>query len=70
MARITSVNILSRFSVTIDGVRLAIGFINHLQIVTTAKCSTVTDFHTTNHSTLIYCLFPQVFTIRFLETDL
>jgi hypothetical protein len=31
---------------------LVIGFINHLQVVTTTKYNTVTDFHITNHSTL------------------
>jgi hypothetical protein len=45
--------ILSRVSVTRDEFGLVIGFINHLQVVTTTKYNTVTDFHTTNHSTLI-----------------
>jgi hypothetical protein len=36
------------------GFRLVIEFINHLQVVTTTKYNTVTHFHTTNHSTLIF----------------
>jgi hypothetical protein len=35
------------------GFGLAIGFIDHLQVVTTNKYNTVTDFHTTKHFTLI-----------------
>jgi hypothetical protein len=34
-----------------------IGFINHLQVETTTKYSTVTDFHTTDHSTLIFSVY-------------
>jgi hypothetical protein len=33
---------------------LVIGFIDHLQIVTTNKCNTVTEFRTTKHSTLTF----------------
>jgi hypothetical protein len=47
-------NVLSRVLVTKDGILIVIGFINHLQVVTTTKYNTVTDFHTTNHSTLIF----------------
>jgi hypothetical protein len=39
------------------GFRLVIGFINHLQVVTTSTCNTVTDFHTTNHSMLIFSVY-------------
>jgi hypothetical protein len=35
------------------GFGLVIGFINHLQVVTTINYNTVPDFHTTDHSTLI-----------------
>jgi hypothetical protein len=38
---------------------LVIGFINHLQVVTITKYNTVTDFHITNHSTLIYSVYFQ-----------
>jgi hypothetical protein len=31
--------------------------INHLQIVTTTKYNTVTDFHTTNHSTPFFSVY-------------
>jgi hypothetical protein len=33
--------------------RLVIGFINHLEVVTTINYNTVPDFYTTEHSTLI-----------------
>jgi type IV secretory pathway TrbD component len=39
------------------GFGLVIGFINHLQVVTTTKYNTITDFHTTNHSTLIFSVY-------------
>jgi hypothetical protein len=39
------------------GFGLVIGFINHLQVVTTNKYNTVTDFHTTDHSTLIFSVY-------------
>jgi hypothetical protein len=39
------------------GLGSVIGFINHLQVVTTTKYNTVTDFHNTNHSTLIYSVY-------------
>jgi hypothetical protein len=44
--------ILPRILVTIDGVSIVIGFIDHVQVVTTNECNTVADFHTANHSTL------------------
>jgi hypothetical protein len=36
-----------------DGVRLVIGFIGHLQVVTTINFNAITYFHTTKHSTLL-----------------
>jgi hypothetical protein len=45
-------SILSCVLVTKTGFGLVIGFINHLQVVTTTDSRTVLDFHTTNHSTL------------------
>jgi hypothetical protein len=48
------VYILLRVLVTEDGFGLIISFINHLQVVTTTKYNTITAFHTTNHSTLIF----------------
>jgi hypothetical protein len=36
---------------------MVIGFINHLQVVTKTKYNIVTDFHTTNHSTLIFSVY-------------
>jgi hypothetical protein len=57
--------------VTRMGFGLVIGFISHLQLVTTITYNTVTDFHSIKHSTPIFSvLFPLVFTIRFLATDL
>jgi hypothetical protein len=46
-------SILSRVTVTKDGVRIGNRFIKNLQIVTTNNYNTVTDFHTTKHSTLL-----------------
>jgi hypothetical protein len=34
-------------------------FIEHSQVVITTKYNTVTDFHTTNHSSLIYSVYFQ-----------
>jgi hypothetical protein len=34
-------------------------FIDNLQVVITTKYNTVTAFHTTNHSTLIYSVYFQ-----------
>jgi hypothetical protein len=51
--------ILSHVSVTKEGFRLVIGFINHVHVVTTTKYNTVTDFHTTNYSTLFSVYFYQ-----------
>jgi hypothetical protein len=39
------------------GFGLVIGFINHLEVVITTKYNTVTDFHTTHHSTLIHSVY-------------
>jgi hypothetical protein len=36
---------------------LIIGFIDHLQVVTTINCNFVTDFHTKKHSTLISSVY-------------
>jgi hypothetical protein len=35
------------------GFGLVIGFIGYLQVVTTTNYTTLTDFHTTKHSTLL-----------------
>jgi hypothetical protein len=44
--------LLSHVLVSKTGFGLVIGFINHLQVVTTINYHTVPEFHTTNHSTL------------------
>jgi hypothetical protein len=36
---------------------LAIGFITHLQVVTTNNYNIVTDFHTTKYSTLLSSVY-------------
>jgi hypothetical protein len=57
--------------VTETGFGLVIGFINRLQVATTITYETVPDLH--NLQALCYnllSLFPLVFTIRSLETDL
>jgi hypothetical protein len=53
------------------GFGLVIGFIDHFQVVTTNNYTTVTDFphFKALHANLI-SLFPLIFTIRFLATDL
>jgi hypothetical protein len=51
--RVEKRSILSRVTATKDGDRIVIGFINHLQVVTATNYNTVTDFHTTKHSTLL-----------------
>jgi hypothetical protein len=64
-------NVLSRVLVTATGFGLVIGFINHSQVVTTINYNTVPDLH--NLQSLhynLFKLFPLVFTIRFLATDL
>jgi hypothetical protein len=57
--------------VTATGFGLVIGFINSLQLVTTNNYNTVPDLHNLQslHFNLL-SLFPLVFTIRFLATDL
>jgi hypothetical protein len=63
--------LLSRITVIKTGFALVIGFINHLHVVTTINYYTITDVHTTNHSTInLLSLSAPVVTIRFLETDL
>jgi hypothetical protein len=52
-----TLTILSRVLVTKTGFGLVFGFINHLQVVTTINYNTVPDFHTTNHSRLIYLVY-------------
>jgi hypothetical protein len=55
--------VLSRVLVSIDGLELVIGFIDHLQVVTTNNYYIIADFHNTNHSTLsLLSLSPLVFT--------
>jgi hypothetical protein len=55
--------ILSRVLATIDGIRIVIEVIDHLQVVDNA--------HTTNHSRLILiCVLSFVYLIRFLATYL
>jgi hypothetical protein len=63
--------VLSRVLVTKTRFRLVIGFINRLQLVTTNNYNTVPDLHNLQllHYNLL-SLFPIVFTIRFLSTDL
>jgi hypothetical protein len=61
--------ILSRVLVTATGFGLVIRFINRLQVVTTITSNTVPDLHNSLHYNLV-SLFPLVFTIRFLSTDL
>jgi hypothetical protein len=53
------------------GLGLVIGFINRLQVATTITYNTVSDLHNLQilHYNLL-SLFPLVFTIRFLATDL
>jgi hypothetical protein len=46
--------VLSRVLVTKDDVRIGNWIINHLQVVNTIKHNTVTDFHATNHSMLVF----------------
>jgi hypothetical protein len=54
--------------VTETGFGLVFGFINRLQVVTTITYNTVLDLHNLHYNLL--SLFPLVFTIRFLATDL
>jgi hypothetical protein len=56
--------VLSRVLVNINGVlNWMIGFIDHLQVVTTNNYYTIADFHTTNHCTLsLLNLFSLSFT--------
>jgi hypothetical protein len=64
-------NVLSRVLVTATGFGLVIGFINHSQVVTTINYNAVPNLH--NLQSLHYNLlnlFPLLFTIRFLATDL
>jgi hypothetical protein len=68
---LTQTYMLSRALVTETGFGLVIGFINRLQLVTTNNYNTVPDLH--NLQSLHYNflrLFPLVFTIPFLTTDL
>jgi hypothetical protein len=63
--------VLSRILVTETVLGLITGFINRLQVVTAFTYNTVPDLH--NLQLLHYnflSLFPLVFTIRFLATDL
>jgi hypothetical protein len=39
------------------GFGLVIGFIDHLQVVTTRKYNTAIDFHTINQSTLLFSVY-------------
>jgi hypothetical protein len=50
-------NILSRVLATTTGFGLVIGFINHLQVVTTINYNIVPNFYTTKHSTLIFSVY-------------
>jgi hypothetical protein len=55
--------ILSRVLVIIERFGLVIGFIDHLQVVTTNNYYTIADFRTKNHTTLsLLSIFPLVFT--------
>jgi hypothetical protein len=42
---------------TKNGVRMVIGFIYNLQVLTTINYNIVPDFHTTKHSTLISSVY-------------
>jgi hypothetical protein len=47
------------------------GYINYLQAVTTNNCYTIADLHNLQSlRTNLLSLFPLVFAIRFLATDL
>jgi hypothetical protein len=62
---------MSHVTVTKTGIGLVIGFINHLQVITTNNYYAVADLHNSqSHHTNLLSLFPLVFTIRFLATDL
>jgi hypothetical protein len=52
------------------GFGLVIGFIDHLQVVTTISSYIITNLHNLQwlHTNLL-SLFPLVFTVRFLATD-
>jgi hypothetical protein len=64
-------SILSRVLVTVDGVRMVIGFTDHSQFVATTKYNTLSDCHARNHSTLNHLsVLSLVFTLCFLATDL
>jgi hypothetical protein len=53
------------------GCGLVIGFVNHLQVVTTNNYYTIAYVHNLQSlHTNILSLFPLVFTVRFLATDL
>jgi hypothetical protein len=64
-------SILSRILVTEMGFGLVFGFINRLQLATTNNYNTVPDLRTLKSLQYnLLSLFPLVFTIRFLATDL
>jgi hypothetical protein len=63
--------ILSHVSVTIDGVRIAIRFTDHLQVVTTKSITLlgILFLYKSLHAHFP-SLFPLAFSMRFLQTDL
>jgi hypothetical protein len=66
----SGVKILSRVLVTEMWFGLVIGFINSLQVATTITYNTVPELHNLQSLHYNLSLFPLVFTIRFLATDL
>jgi hypothetical protein len=60
-------NILSSVLVTKEEARIGNWIYDHLQVVTTNKYNTVTDFHTTKHSTLDVLSMLSLVFVTFLN---
>jgi hypothetical protein len=52
--------ILSRVTVTKDGIRIGNGFINNLQVVITICYHTIADLHTTKHYTVMFSVWLKL----------
>jgi hypothetical protein len=52
------------------GFRLEIGFIDHLQIITTSNYNTIANFHTLQFTAAHAKFFQSAVNSRFLVTDL